>query len=359
LSLLARYGERREVFQARGFRLGRPPIAMLSRNVEHADGVRQANPLFDMDFYSDASRSVYRPRFTIDALRRQRGYRYSDGLLAIEFIECDDGVELLCRDIRNASYVKLFSRRLIVAGGALNTARLVARSLRAYECRLPLLCNPYRYVPAVNVRMLGKPARAKRHSLVQLVGALSKETDDPEQLFVSFYSYRSLLLYKLVKEMPLPPQLGLLAARLLQSSLTVLGIHFPEGPTAAKWIALERGPDAEHDRLRSEYTLTRAETRGVQHGIRELLAIMLDLRLLPLGVFDPGHGASIHYAGPLGSQTEPIDVSTAADGSLRAAGRVFIGDSAAWAFLPAKGPTLTIMAHARNIAANVVQSLAR
>jgi hypothetical protein len=86
---------------------------------------------------------------------------------------------------------------------------------------------------------------------------------------------------------------------------------------------------------------------------------MLDLRLLPLGVFDPGHGASIHYAGPLGSQTEPIDVSTAADGSLRAAGRVFIGDSAAWAFLPAKGPTLTIMAHARNIAANVVQSLAR
>jgi hypothetical protein len=79
--------------------------------------------------------------------------------------------------------------------------------------------------------------------------------------------------------------------------------------------------------------------------------------LLRLTVVDPGNGASIHYAGTLPFRSEPDDLATAPDGYLFANERVYVGDSASWTFLPAKGPTLTIMAHARTIAATVGRSL--
>lgn len=356
-SVLETYRRRSPIFQRSGFRLGQPPIAMLSDALERNGDARNANPLFDMDFFSDASRSVYRPRFTIDALRRSPGYRYVDRMLALEFSECDEGVEVLCRDLRSEAYVRFICKRLIIAAGALNSARIVARALRAYGRRFPLLCNPYRYVPALNLQRLGRSVRDRRHSLVQLVGTLSRVPDNPEQTFVSFYSYRSLLLHKLIKEMPLPPRLGLLAARIMQSSLTILGVHFPDAVAGSKWLSLERAHAPEDDILCGEYASTDAETRSISGGLRDLYGVMRQLRLLRLGTVDPGNGASIHYAGTIPFRTDYDEFATAPDGHLHAAGRVYLGDSAPWNFLPAKGPTLTIMAHARNVAVHAARSL--
>ena len=356
-SILTRYERQRTRFLPTGFRMGRASIAMLSRPLERNGDVREANPLFDMDFYSDASRSVYRPRFTIDALKDTARYRYVDRMLALGFAPCDEGVELHCEDLRTGAPTRFLCKRLILAAGALNTARIVARSLKAYDRRLPLLSNPYRYVPAINLTTLGKPVRDERHSMVPLIGTIAQESDDPEQVFVSVYSYRSLLLHKLVKEMPLPPGLGLLAARVMLSSLTILGVHFPEAVTDQKWLMLERGASESRDALVCQYASTPSERTAIAAGLRTLATVMNTLRLLRLGTVDPGNGASIHYAGSLPFRGEPDDLATAPDGRLHANHRVYVGDSACWTFLPAKGPTLTIMAHARSVAAAAARSI--
>jgi hypothetical protein len=44
-------------------------------------------------------------------------------------------------------------------------------------------------------------------------------------------------------------------------------------------------------------------------------------------------------------------------GNLYAAPAVYIADSASWNFLPGKGPTLSIMAHARNVTAAATRTL--
>lgn len=356
-NLFATYERRRAALARCGFRAGRPPVAILTEYLERDGDVREPNPLFDMDFYSDASRSVYRPRFTIEGLQRSPGYRYADGLLALEFAPCEEGVELLCRDLTADIEVRFLCKRLILAAGALNTARIVLRSTRAHGRRVPLLSNAYRYVPSINLNMLGRYARDRRHSMVQLVGTLSHGVDDAEQIFISAYSYRSLLLHKLVKEMPLPPRLGLLAARTLLTSLTILGVHFPEAPTAQKWLTLERGTSPERDALRAEYVLTQPERTAIAQGLRRLGGVMRMLRLLRLTTVDPGNGASIHYAGTLPFRAEAADLATTPNGQLHANASVYIADSASWTFLPAKGPTLTIMAYARHIAASVARSL--
>lgn len=356
-NVLGTYQRQRERLKQLGFRAGRPPIAMLSKALASGTQTRNANPLYDMDFYSDGSRSVYRPRFTIDALREAGGYRYVSGFLALEFKACDEGVELHCLDLKTASPARFICKRLILAAGALNTARIVLRSTSTYGRRIPLLSNAYRYVPAINLNMLGRAARDERHSMVQLVGTLSQGADDAEQLFVSIYSYRSLLLHKLAKEMPLPPGLGILAARTILSSLTILGVHFPEAATDQKWLLLERGASPERDLLKAEYASSPGERAIISRGLRTLGTVMRELRLLRLTVADPGNGGSIHYAGTVPFNSTRDDLSTAPDGHLHANQHVYAGDSAPWTFLPAKGPTLTIMAHARNVAATVARSL--
>jgi hypothetical protein len=109
--------------------------------------------------------------------------------------------------------------------------------------------------------------------------------------------------------------------------------------------------------LRAEYASEPGDASRNGRSLRRLLGIMWRLRLLPLSVVDPGDGASIHYAGPLSGDSDSGDCGVLPTGNLRNAARVYVADSSAWSFLPAKGPTLTIMAHARNVAAEVERSL--
>jgi hypothetical protein len=293
---------------------------------------------------------VYRPWFTIEALRGETNYRYLPGLLAIKFQQIDGGVTLVCRDMTAGTYATFSAPRIVLAAGAINTARLVLHSLNAHGRRRPLLCNSYRYLPAINLQMLGRPARDARHSLAQLAGSLAPRENDPDQAFIALYSYRSLLLYRLIAQMPFPPQLGLLAARLLLSSLTLLGVHFPDRPTPAKWLSVSPSNGDEAPVLQAEYALLPGEQRALAGTIRELRRAMRMLGLLPLTLVDPGNGSSIHYAGTLPFSPAPAPLATAPDGRLYDVPRVYIADSAAWRFLPSKGPTLTIMAQARAVA---------
>jgi choline dehydrogenase-like flavoprotein len=355
-ALFATYRARRAAAARAGLTLGRTPLAMLSRPRNDREPARDANPLEDMDFYSDRTRSVYRPRYTIEELSSRAGFRYADRTLAARFVQQPHGVELHARDLRTGRDVQLEAKRLVLACGALGTTRLVLASLDRYDVRVPLLANGYAYVPCINLPMLGRPAADRRHSLSQLSGVLMRPQPD-DALYLSFYSYRSLLLYKLVKEMPLPPAAGLLAARLLLSALTIVGVNFPERPTSEKWMALRRcagGPDE----LTAQYASGADEAAFRKAALRDVGRALRLLRCIPLTAIDPGNGSSIHYAGGLRITPDAGDpLGTDADGRLHAAPSVYVGDSANWRFLPAKGPTLTMMANARRVVLQVAREL--
>jgi GMC oxidoreductase len=330
---------------------------MLSQAQGEGDLRRSPNPLEDMDFYSDRTRSVYRPRYTVEELKHHDAFRYVDQTLALRFVETAAGVELICRDLRTGADVVLKARRLILAAGAMATTRLVLASLDAYDVRVPLLANPYLYMPCVNLAMLGRPAADRRHSLSQLVGLLSPPSHPDDTLVLSLYSYRALLLHKLVKEMPLPVGAGLLAARLLLSSLTVVGVNFPERPTTEKWMLLRRRADGT-DELAASYGLSDDERAFNRAGARLVARALRAIGCIPFASIDPGNGSSIHYAGGLPMTADRSNrLGTSVNGRLHGAQRVYIADSANWSFLPAKGPTLTMMANARRVAAHAAEDL--
>ncbi|MBI4405581.1 MAG: GMC family oxidoreductase [Deltaproteobacteria bacterium] len=351
-SIVNRYSNNKEWFSRNGFCLGKSPLAVLSRRQDD----RGPNPYFDMDFWADINRSVYRPRYTIEKLTREPNFHYEPGMLAKSFHETTAGeVAVHCQNI-DTDHAQLFrARRLILAAGAINTGKLALASAQAYSPRLPLLCNPNYWVAALNWSQLGIPARDERYSLSQLTATL-RTSNDPDYVVGQFYSYRSLLFFRLLHDMPLPPALGLLLLRLISSSLTVINMHFSDKPAPQhRWLQLKKGPTADELVLSASYTPNELTDR--ENQLRKFLRCLFKLGCLPFRIVRPIHGASIHYAGtlPFSEQEQPF--SCHPSGRLYGYKNVYIADSSPWRFLPSKGLTLTIMAQARKVAAEVSSEL--
>jgi len=110
-SILARYERRRARHVERGFYLGQSMLATLSRP---QDG-RGANPLFDMDYWADFGRSVYRPRYSLDKLAASPGFTHLTGLLATRFRESGGAVHLECRGVEGGAEARFTARKLLLA----------------------------------------------------------------------------------------------------------------------------------------------------------------------------------------------------------------------------------------------------
>ncbi len=357
-SILARYGRKREALRDRGFLLGRAPLAMLTEPLhEGRDWERRANPYDDMDFYGDSLRSVYRPKYSIEELSDNPRFHYMRNALVERFEDEPDGATVCYRDIRSGGLPgSVRARRLLLAANPMNSARIALRSAGLTSARQPLLCNPYHYVVTVNLAMLGRPAADRRHSLAQLVGSLTPEHRGGEHVFAAFFSYRSLMHFRLVREMPLPPGAGLLTSRVLMNALTIVGVHHPEQSTARKWIRLRSDGT-----LEAAYEFDEAESRMIAADLRELHRALRVLRCVPLSTIATPPGSSIHYAGtiPLALDSGDPPITSGGDGRLSGGRNVYVADSSGWRYLPAKGPTLTMMANARRVARAAGRELCR
>jgi len=358
-SIYSTYQHNRTRFHHRGFFLGHSPSAILTEPLIRNGIERRPNSYRDMDFYSDHQRSVYRPRFTIEELTGDPKFAYRKGLLAVKFIETGERVRVLCDDVETRQRVEVEGRAVAIGAGAINSARIVLSSFEAFETKIPLLSSPYNYIACVNLRMLGRAAADRRHSMSQLTGVQTIPGEQPpDRTILSIYSYRSLLIFRLAREMPLPTFLGTQVARLLQTSFTIVGVHQADRHTPLKWLELRKRNDG-REVLAGGYEFSPAEQRACRRNLRRALSNLWALRCMPVTVLSPAPGSSIHYAGTLPSTDDPrVPLRCAPSGKVNGTERVFVVDSSSWTFLPAKGPTFTQMANARRIAVGIAQRLA-
>lgn len=353
-SVLGAYRARRDELREEGFHLGQTPLAACS--VRHRD--RGPHPYHDMDFWSDEARSVYRPQWTLDELRASPLFTYESGSLVTHFREEGDLVSVLARRGERGESQSFNGRALVLAAGTLGTARIVLRSLGRAGQRVPLLCNPYTYVPVVNLGMLGREVRERRHSLAQLT-AVYRDPDvrRAHDVQVQFYSYRSLLTFRLLKEAPLGYRDGMQIMQRLMPMLGILGINHDDSPTASKYCALEGTGDTEV--LRVHYELSEEESQRIDRAERSVLRCFRRLSCWPIKRVRPGHGSSIHYGGTFPMRRKGGSLTCDESGRLFGTRAVHLVDGSVLPYLPAKGLTFTIMANANRIGAYVAASLPR
>ncbi|MCE7974956.1 MAG: hypothetical protein DYG92_11645 [Leptolyngbya sp. PLA1] len=350
-ALLARYHAHRTDLHRRGLRLGRARLAVCSR-VHRGRG---PHPHLDLDFWCDHGDAVYRPRFTLRELLALPNFEYVPGVLVRALHPDASGVRISLRRLSDNTSEDTRARRVVLAAGALGSARIALRSLGAFATPVPLVSNTSTYHALLNFPALGAPQHEHRHSLTQLTGFFTPPEGGPE-MQLQVYSYRSLLTFKLLREQPLAFPEGKSVLRSLLPFLSLVGMHHEDHPSPDKLCELRE--QAGSDLLHVRYRTSPREDADQLAAERRARALFRSLSCLPLRRVHLGHGASIHYAATLSMSARPGSLNTSPDGSLAALPGVFAADSSVFPRLPARGVTFTMMANAHRIGALLASSLA-
>jgi hypothetical protein len=349
--IYSKYLSKRNYLHKRGIFIGRTPLALLTKDFKG----RKKYSYKDMDFYSDNEQSAWRPWISVNSLKKDPHFTYIGGYLVRSFIEKSDHVEVHCLSIKDDTPRVFLCRTLILGTGALGSARIVLRSLGKEDTRLQLISCPYTYLSCIQPSLLGKAAESKMVGLAQLSLFLDETKTNSDVTVASIYSYQSLMLFRLIRQMPFGFKDAKTILRYLSSGLLIVGVHHPDTPTQNKYLKLVKNSKSPtEDQLHISYTLDSAERS--QHFRREKT---IARRLRKLGVYslkrvEPGYGSSVHYAGtvPFSESEKPYTLSPS--GKLRGTKNVYIADSSGFNYLPAGGLTFTLMANAHMTAENAL-----
>jgi hypothetical protein len=348
-ALLHAYERKKETLNRQGFFLGQCPLALLGEDL----GARKKNRLHDMEFWSDHDRSGYRPWITLEELGKAERFVYLPGRLALSFKERSNQVDVLVRRVDTGATEELSCRKLVLGAGAFGTARIAIRSFAYRQTQLPLVCNPFSYLAALNLRMLGRAGSDRRHSLAQLVLFYDCNGSADDAIMVSIFSYRALLLFRLLKDFPFNFSDGKKLMQLLQSALVLATLNHPDSPSDGKHLLLVRDPDSiTGDVFECRFRPGEDEERAMHAKNRRIVVAFRRMGCLTLKKIDLVPGASIHYGGTLPFSDSEKPFHTSPQGRLYGTRRVFVADGSAFRYLPAKGPTLTFMAHAHLVASH-------
>jgi len=326
-SLLERYRTLDEKTRTM-FPMRQPLLALLTEE----KGDRNATRYADTDYYASDDRSIYHARFMIEEMERHENFSYRPGVVVQSVGTKEKIREVTARDFSGETSV-FHAPRVILAAGTLNTTRIVMQSLGKISAHL--FVKPNRILACLDLTRLGARDDEARHSLCQL----TLEQDDARgesEWYAHIYMYRSLLLWRLQEQLPLPAPEALSLLALFAPSLVLVDARVP-GTESTCEVRLEHGI----------FTIQKS-TEAPTEPLRPLKRFLRRLRLLLLYTSHPPLGASAHYAGG-------VDVGPS--GEIEGIPGVYAADASAWKALPAKPSALTIMAGAHRVGENVLRTL--
>jgi hypothetical protein len=346
-ALYEKYLLHKKWLNKRGVVVGQTPLAITTNGM----GQRKKYAYRGMDFYSDNDKSAWRPWITVDRLKKKPNFKYIDGYLVVRFVEKNDIVEVHCLQIGTDNPVVFRCRTLILGSGALGSARIVLRSFKNEGVKLPILCNPYSYIPCIQPRMVGKAAESKKLGLAQLSLLLNKDSLGENASMASLHSYQSLMLFRLIPQVPFNYVDSRILMQYLSPGIITMGVYHPDAPSQNKHMQLV--PDAKSptgDKLKIEYSLLPEEKKEFERREKVLMGAMRKMGAVPLKRINPGYGIGIHYGGTLPFSKKEAPFTLSPSGRLHGTKHVYVADSSGFNFLPAQGLTLSIMANALLVA---------
>ena len=342
-----KYAAHRKRFNKSGVVVGQTPLAVLTKDLSG----RKKYGYSGMDYYADQGKSAWRPWITVDQLKQKPNFTYVGGYLMLSFVEKADFTEVHCLKVDTNEPAVFRCRKLVLGTGTLASARIVLRSFKDKGAKLPLLSNQYTYIPCVQPKMMGKEVESKKLGFAQLSIFLDKARLGAKASMASLHSYQSLMLFRVIPQIPFNFVDARLLMRYLSSGIIVLGVYHPDSPAEHKYVQLVADPTSPTgDKLKIEYSRSPEEQQEHKAREKKLMKAVRKLGTYPLKRIDPGFGSGIHYGGtiPFSNKEEPYTLDP--NGRLHMTKRVYVADSSGFNFLPSQGLTFSIMANAHAVA---------
>lgn len=344
-ALLGRYRRKREQMNRAGLYIGRPRLAVLTR----AHDGRPAYGYDALEFFRAGDPAVYTPALTLTEMAGRGEIAYRPGVLVERYVETAAGVDVVARDLESGERRVFSARRLILAAGALNTAKIALRSNDDCETRLPLLDNAVSYIPLLDPLRIGAALEQEFYPAAML-NAVYAGPLHPGAIQMTLYGVAGALRSDFLFDFPFSARGNVAAAKYLTPALVVAQLFYPDGPRPGNYLRLR--PTGE-----LELVYQSKKLGAVEAG---LLALFRRLGYLGLARFCKylAPGNSFHYAGGLPMKAAPKGrYETDKNGRLAAARAVYVADAANFPALPSKNHSFTMMANAMRVAAEVERSL--
>lgn len=296
--------------------------------------------------------SSYRTSLIIEELKKFKNFTYIANQLVDSVKEKENHVEIKSFSIDRKIEIITKATFLILAAGSINTTRIVMRSFKLYDYKTSFLTKANYVVPCFHLFSLGKKNNAKSSTHGQLVIS-GKENDlAVDSFFIQLYRLNIHFLDKALTYIPIPRIISLPLLSLVAPYLVIADIRFPafESPTA--FTQLKKEIDKK-DTLEISFKESPDELLMHKKEYEKIKQQLWSLGLFPLRKII-GYTTS-HYAGGISKQKGPLSLNK--DGRLTVADKIYIADASSWKMLPAKPPTMTIMANASRIGKNVLKRI--
>ncbi len=349
VAVMGRYGKRKAWFDRQRFRVVQPHAAVLTR--DRSD--RKATDYADLDYFADEGRSVYRPQYALESLLSSPLFRYEAGVVTT-FEETSDEVRVMTHPIGRSSDERSFlARHVLLAAGAVGTARILLRSLGMTGVRVPFVGKHHVFSACIDLNTFGHAGSRKRTSLCQLLVLDDELRHGLNAGIAQLYSYRSLQLFRLLSSVPMATPYALRALSIVSPALVIADIRFPAFPSHLSTLALDID-----DRVTIEAGVSDDEKALRMRSWKRLRKAFRRLGIPALKNLWLPEASSSHYAGTVPSSDDPsLPLSCDIDGRVHQCSRVSVADASMFRCLPAKPHTLTIMANARRVASTLLKNL--
>lgn len=339
-ALLAAYESGRESGRLRSVRMGRSRLAVLSR--PHRG--RPAYLFRGMEHLEPGTGAIYNPAATIDDLVASGAVEYEAGWIVRTFRQTENGLTVSAAG-PGGSTQEFHARRLILAAGALNTARIVLASASDFATRLPLLDNPMTVLPVLHPRFAGVPAGGPESGFAQLNVVLGAERFG-RKYQGSVYSTASAQVSEFLAQLPFSLGANRRLLRSLLPAISLVMVFYPASPSSSQYVQLR-----EDGSLEASYPWQPdAGLAGELAGVFRALGCWAHAGIAR----HAGPGQGIHYAGTLPHASSPGRYQLHADGRLEGTRSVYVCDGSCFPHLPARNLTFTIMANAHRIATGLI-----
>ncbi len=343
LDLLAGYQRRRSHFATSGVSIGRTRLAVLTR--PHRG--RQPYGYGNFEFFRSHDPAVYNPAYTLSELIDGNRIGYQPERLVVGYTETEQGVEVVARNPATGAAETFRARTLILAAGALNSAKLVLASNNDHETHLPWLDNPMSCVPLFRLRHIGWKLDNRDSSMGQL-NVIHEYRGTVLQ--GSVYGAAGPLRSDILFDLPFSITANASLMRRMAAATGLLMMFYPADPHPGNYLRL-----AEDGTLELNYSAAAAGGPARGAAEKELIRVFRKIGFYTAAALCqyPPMGSSIHYAGTLPMRESPGRYQLYPDGRLQGTRNVYVADGACFPRLPAKNLTFTIMANAMRIASRI------
>lgn len=306
-----------------------------------------------IELYQTPLTYPYKTSSKIDEFKKFKNFTYIPNQLVTTVNDKGEYVEINSFTIDKSIQSSTKAKYLILAAGSINTTRILLRSLGLYNYRTTFLTKAHYITACIHPKVVFKKKVSSKLNLGQLVISSKLLQNYLSLFFIQLYRFNPLVVDKVLKHVPLPKVAALPILSFFAPLMMIADIRFADIETKNKYCRLvKKGTE---DVLEICFHESDTEKKNHEDQFRKIVNQLHALGLFPLKTVKDY--TTSHYAGGVPYQQVPGKISVDINGRLHQAKRVYVADSSTWRALPAKPPTLTIMANAARIGKNVAEIL--